>query len=164
MEIINQLYGNSALIIPHRPYNLLTGEFREKDHTRYLGNLDETWDPLAAFNEAKFLHFSDFPVPKPWLSIENETLKEHQPSCGEEENGEEGCVARDMWNGFYTDFKERRKVRLSFTIGWEFDYRSADRLLPYLREFARWERRNRGGYGFRGILSANPDEVRDGGN
>lgn len=67
MEIVNDLYKDSALILPHRPYDLLTGEFRNTDldtHDRYLGNNEERWDPSAAFKEAKFLHFSDWPFPK----------------------------------------------------------------------------------------------------
>lgn len=110
MEIVNQLYGNSALIIPHRPYNLITGEFRAKDHSPYLGNPEEAWDPVAVFNEAKFLHFSDFPVPKPWLSISEHMKTTHQPPCEVREDGSEDCAARDLWNGFYEDFKERKRV------------------------------------------------------
>lgn len=64
MEIFNELYKDSALIIPHRPYNLLTGEFRSESHTAYLGNPLEQWDPDLALSEAKYLHFSDWPVPK----------------------------------------------------------------------------------------------------
>jgi hypothetical protein len=64
MEIINNLYKDSALTIPHRPYNLLTGEFRSKNHTSYIGNSDEEWDPEKVIREAKYLHFSDWPVPK----------------------------------------------------------------------------------------------------
>ncbi|KAI9778976.1 MAG: N-acetylglucosaminyltransferase [Geoglossum umbratile] len=64
MEIVNALYKDSALVLPHRPYNLLTGEFRSKDHRAYLGNDVEPWDPDAVLREAKFLHFSDWPVPK----------------------------------------------------------------------------------------------------
>lgn len=64
MEIANNLYKESALILPHRPYDLLTGEFRGKSHEAYLGNALERWDPYAVFHEAKFLHFSDWPVAK----------------------------------------------------------------------------------------------------
>ncbi|GAT28264.1 glucose N-acetyltransferase [Aspergillus luchuensis] len=65
MDIVNRLYGDTALIIPHRPYMLLTGEFRSKDHEAYLGNADETWDADRVLEAAKYLHFSDWPVPKP---------------------------------------------------------------------------------------------------
>lgn len=67
MEIVNTLYRDSALLLPHRPYNLLTGEFRNIEpntHDKYLGNDEERWDPQAAYREAKFLHFSDWPYPK----------------------------------------------------------------------------------------------------
>ena len=30
MEIVNNLYRDSAFILPHRPYNLVTGEFARK--------------------------------------------------------------------------------------------------------------------------------------
>lgn len=64
MEIMNNLYRDSALVLPHRPYDLLTGEFRGNNHTAYLGNQLEEWDPYAVKAEAKYLHFSDWPVPK----------------------------------------------------------------------------------------------------
>lgn len=64
MEIMNNLYRDSCLILPHRPYDLLTGEFRSENHYDYLGNKEAAWDPDAALKEAKFLHFSDWPRPK----------------------------------------------------------------------------------------------------
>ena len=64
MEIMNQLYGNDSMVIPHRPYLLLTGEFRGKNHEAYLGNAHESWDAEAILKETKYLHFSDWPVPK----------------------------------------------------------------------------------------------------
>ena len=67
MEIVNKLYKDKALILPHRPYDLLTGEFAAKpedDHQKYLGDEEEQWDPDAVLEEAKYLHFSDWPMPK----------------------------------------------------------------------------------------------------
>lgn len=64
MDIVNNLYGESALILPHRPYILLSGEFRSKSHNAYLGNNFELWNATAAFEAAKYLHFSDWPLPK----------------------------------------------------------------------------------------------------
>ncbi|KAK3291532.1 glycosyltransferase family 8 protein [Chaetomium fimeti] len=109
MEIVNYLYGDSALVLPHRPYDLVSGEFREAPdkHGRYLGNADERWDAVAAFNEAKFVHFSDWPVPKPWLDIEK-TRWSKQPDCFERD-GVASCVEREIWNTLYDEFKERRK-------------------------------------------------------
>lgn len=45
MEIVNELYGKDRMIIPHRRYDLITGEFNEKEHHRYLGSKEEIWDP-----------------------------------------------------------------------------------------------------------------------
>lgn len=112
MEIVNELYLDQAMILPHRPYDLLTGEFRGDNHENYLGTDREPWDPVAVFNEAKFLHFSDWPVPKPWLSTGSYREKE-QPACVTTDNGKEDCTARMLWNGFYEDFAERRKVSSS---------------------------------------------------
>lgn len=64
MEIINSLYKDSALILPHRPYDLLTQVFRWTNHSTYLGDPEEIWDSEAVLKEAKFLHFSDWPIPK----------------------------------------------------------------------------------------------------
>ncbi|KAL8875535.1 MAG: hypothetical protein Q9198_006122, partial [Flavoplaca austrocitrina] len=64
MEIINNLYKNNALILPHRPYTMLTTEYRYKNHKDYLGSEEEPFDPEMVLKEVKFLHFSDWPMPK----------------------------------------------------------------------------------------------------
>ena len=64
MDILNTLYQDSAMILPHRPYDLLTGEFRGDDHQKYLRDQQQQWDPDAILKEAKFLHFSDWPLAK----------------------------------------------------------------------------------------------------
>ncbi|KAI1697865.1 glucose N-acetyltransferase 1 [Ditylenchus destructor] len=110
MDIVNNLYKNSALILPHRPYNLLTGEFRATNHTGYLGNSEEKWDPDVVLKEAKFLHFSDRPVPKPWISASPAMIQKQQPKCETNSTtGQEDCRNRDLWLGFYKDFKRRRQ-------------------------------------------------------
>ncbi|PIL23160.1 hypothetical protein GSI_14469 [Ganoderma sinense ZZ0214-1] len=111
IEIVNKLYGRDALVLPHRRYALLTGEFRIVDptgHAAYLGNEYEEWDPDAALKEAKFLHFSDWPMPKPRLDAPPATVLDVQPKCRKGQSGEEDCRAREMWLGFYADFKKRR--------------------------------------------------------
>ncbi|KAH7317130.1 nucleotide-diphospho-sugar transferase [Stachybotrys elegans] len=104
MEIVNDLYKDSAMVLPHRPYDLLTGEFGGDNHERYLGSDREEWDPVAVFNEAKFLHFSDWPVPKPWLPTPESTRLNKQPKCLLRD-GVEDCTEQDLWNGFYKDFQ-----------------------------------------------------------
>jgi hypothetical protein len=64
MEILNRLYNTTAQILPHRGYALLTGEFRLKSHSDYLGNGVESFDPEKILQETKYLHFSDWPASK----------------------------------------------------------------------------------------------------
>ena len=64
MDILSTLYQDSAMILPHRRYDLPTGEFRGDDHQRYLQDQQQQWDPDAISKEAKYLHFSDWPLPK----------------------------------------------------------------------------------------------------
>jgi alpha-N-acetylglucosamine transferase len=113
MEIVNNLYSRDCLILPHRRYDLLTGEFRNGgNHTNYLGNDYEAWDPEEVLREAKFLHFSDWPMPKPWLTASAGVQSEVQPKCVQDSEGKEDCRARDIWLRFYSDFKERREASL----------------------------------------------------
>ncbi|KAE8330339.1 nucleotide-diphospho-sugar transferase [Aspergillus sergii] len=110
MEIVNHLYRDSALILPHRPYGLLTGEFRSNHHTAYLGNDDEVWDPDQVFKEAKYMHSSDWPVSKPWNYTPQLIIQENQPICHNDTvSGAEDCRSRDLWLGFYSDFAQRRE-------------------------------------------------------
>ncbi|KAJ5452898.1 nucleotide-diphospho-sugar transferase [Penicillium cf. griseofulvum] len=111
MEIVNDLYKDGAFVLPHRRYDLLTGEFRSKEHAGYLGNSLEEWDPYAILNEAKFLHFSDWPVPKPWIEAPKHVIDEQQPTCDFNPltQQEDDCRALNIWLGIYDDFKTRRK-------------------------------------------------------
>ncbi|KAJ6041356.1 uncharacterized protein N7446_010753 [Penicillium canescens] len=110
MEIVNTLYKDSALIIPHRPYMILTGEFRGEIHTKYLGNDQEVWNPDKVLREAKFLHFSDWPVPKPWIRAPQEVMDHERPRCRSNATSghKDDCRDRDYWLGFYADFSRRR--------------------------------------------------------
>ncbi|KAJ4328350.1 hypothetical protein N0V84_001221 [Fusarium piperis] len=117
MEVINDLYLDSAMVIPHRPYGLLTAEFRMKDHSQYLGSNTEKWDAVAVMNEAKYVHFSDWPVPKPWVQDSAMRLQK-QPQCptADGKDTQETCVEREIWNKLYTEFAENRK-RICESVG-----------------------------------------------
>lgn len=114
MDIITQLYADSVMKLPQRPYNLLTGEFRRKTHDHYLGDSDLKWDVKHVLAEAKYLHFSDWPVPKPWIRASQEILKQQMPKCTFgwrallfKEKAD--CKERQAWWGFYMDFAVMRK-------------------------------------------------------
>ncbi|KAJ9413487.1 hypothetical protein FOXG_14149 [Fusarium oxysporum f. sp. lycopersici 4287] len=109
MEIINSLYRNNAMVLPHRRYALLTGEFRSESHAKYLGSEIEPWDPARAYSEAKLVHFSDWPLPKPWLHMDEELRLALQPNCTNTTGGAADCTARIIWNSFYKDFQMKRK-------------------------------------------------------
>ena len=106
MELVNERFEESAMVLPHRPYALLTGELRRHDHSAYLGNSKEAWDAEAALKEAKLVHFSDWPLPKPWIMWPFEGLQEMQPDCG---SSTETCAERRIWKQLYDDFRHRRR-------------------------------------------------------
>lgn len=121
MEIVNAEYGDSAMVLPHRKLVLLSGEFRAKNHEKYLGNAYEKWDPARVLQDSTILHFSDWPLPKPWIMWPRNLLTEMMPTC-ENNPGtatESGCENRKIWLELYNDFRKRRKVsRIMNSIHW----------------------------------------------
>ena len=113
MDILNKLYNESATIIPHRKYDLLTGEFRSDNHVRYLGSNEEKWDARKILKETKYLHFSDWPMPKPWLQLTpamDVKLEDILPKCEKTSETGEDCSNREVWQEIRQDFTDRRKV------------------------------------------------------
>ncbi|KAL2869420.1 nucleotide-diphospho-sugar transferase [Aspergillus lucknowensis] len=111
MELLNEFYGNSAMVLPHRQYGLISGEFRSEDHTAFLGSDDEVWDPDKVLAEAKFVHFSDWPLPKPWVMWPHQMLADILPKCKNNPGTlhESGCRDRDIWMKLYDDFRIKRR-------------------------------------------------------
>ncbi|PQE13232.1 glucose N-acetyltransferase 1 protein [Rutstroemia sp. NJR-2017a BBW] len=110
MDILLTLFPTSILAMPQRPYNLLSGEFRRKSHIEYLRNTTETWDPENILGEASYMHFSDWPIPKPWIRATKEELNRYMPSCGRSEwFGATDCRDRTVWLGLYGMYARRRK-------------------------------------------------------
>ncbi|KJX93986.1 hypothetical protein TI39_contig4229g00006 [Zymoseptoria brevis] len=115
MDLINHRFGASAMVLPHRNYALLTSEFRRENHSAYLGTINGpqeghsryTWDAKRMYAEASLVHFSDWPLPKPWIMWPHDGLAELQPDCGGAKEGT--CDEREIWKGLYADFRKRRK-------------------------------------------------------
>ncbi|KAI9831028.1 MAG: hypothetical protein M1819_005266 [Sarea resinae] len=119
MDILNDLYLDSALVLPHRQYALITGEFRAETHEKYLGNGLETWDPERAVNETKVIHFSDWPMHKPWIQTPPELREKMLPRCKTDEmTALADCRSRDLWLGFYRSFQQRRKDLCALLPEW----------------------------------------------
>ena len=117
MDILNSLFRNHILRIPQRPYNLLSGEFRRKNHAHYLrshprsSSRNQKWDPDFVLAEAKFLHYSDWPIPKPWIRATKEVLNKYMPTCVQSEwFGASDCRDRAIWLKLYYDFAVRRQA------------------------------------------------------
>lgn len=106
MEIVNTLYGANCIVIPHRKYDLLTGEFGNTDHSRYLGSEKEEWDPQEVLREAKFVHFSDWPLPKPWLGVSEMQIKAKQPNCREMVEGDVVRKRNETYTGEGTNTED----------------------------------------------------------
>lgn len=113
MDILNSRYADNALVLPHRQYGLVTGEFRSNDHRTFLGSDYEGWDPERAIADAKLIHFADWPLPKPWVMWPQKLLAQMQPRCKNNPGTyqESGCQDREVWKHIYEDFRKRRRVR-----------------------------------------------------
>ena len=113
MEILNRLYGDEAIVLPHKGYGVLTGEFRTHDHSNYLGTStpsDGGWNANTILSSTKLIHFSDWPLPKPWIMWPHTLLPEIQPRCRYLDSGiVDQCDDKKVWMGVYDEFRKRRK-------------------------------------------------------
>lgn len=110
MEVINHMFKDSAMILPHRRLALLTGEFRGKDHQKYLApnEEDEEWNAMAEVSRAYLVHFSDWPLPKPWVPHTTAQWEAALPECLKDEKERPDrpkCADRVMWESIYEDYK-----------------------------------------------------------
>ncbi|KAK0510585.1 hypothetical protein JMJ35_007017 [Cladonia borealis] len=109
MDLLNNLYKDNALVLPHRPYDLLTGEFRGEEHSKYIGDGSKSWDPDYFYKECKFLHFSDWPLPKPWIATKH-AVDEAKPPCRTDpKTNQTLCREQEIWVDAYADYRRRRK-------------------------------------------------------
>ncbi|KAI9681426.1 MAG: N-acetylglucosaminyltransferase [Caeruleum heppii] len=109
MDIVNHLYRDNALVLPHRRYDLLSGEFKSADHSRYLGNDLEAWNGEKIINETHYVHFSDWPLPKPWIQPPEGMMEKKSPRCEMAVDRVVSCRDRALWSWLYHDFAARRK-------------------------------------------------------
>ncbi|PSN71256.1 nucleotide-diphospho-sugar transferase [Corynespora cassiicola Philippines] len=117
MEVINTLFKGSAMLLPHRRLALLTGEFRTRDHQKYLSEEpDAEWNAMGETSRSVLVHFSDWPLPKPWKSRTKKQWEDALPECNPEDERDKEredrppCADRMMWEGFYTDYDDEKKA------------------------------------------------------
>ncbi|KAH6876547.1 nucleotide-diphospho-sugar transferase [Thelonectria olida] len=108
MEVINHMFRDSAMILPHRRLALLTGEFRATNHSKYLApDVDVEWNAMGEVSRAVLVHFSDWPLPKPWKKHSQKQWETVMPACPDDDVETEDkprCADRLMWTGFYEDY------------------------------------------------------------
>jgi hypothetical protein len=112
MEVVNKMFRDSAMILPHRRLALLTGEFRTTNHSTYLApDEDEEWNAMGEVSRSFLVHFSDWPLPKPWKPRTNQQWQDALPACTDddvERDDRPRCADRVMWTGFYETYDEER--------------------------------------------------------
>lgn len=143
MEIINKFFNDLLLqqqdykigILPHKNYGVLTGEFKEKHHYRfiiepqYLPFINkyspQEWNVSEIKSNIRLIHFSDSPIPKPWEDQNNyDHYNELKIYCAQDLDVEEynrqfpsqfkprltmDCEAVDAWNSFMNEFNQNRQ-------------------------------------------------------
>ncbi|KAF9874585.1 hypothetical protein CkaCkLH20_07722 [Colletotrichum karsti] len=112
MDLVNSMFKDSATILPHRRLALLTGEFRDSDHQKYLAPGNDRWDPVKEASNAYLVHFSDWPMPKPWEPRTKAQWEAALPGCTDEganSTDQPQCADRLVWTGFYEDYDADRK-------------------------------------------------------
>ncbi|KAH7129789.1 glucose N-acetyltransferase [Dactylonectria estremocensis] len=118
MEIVNRMFAKSAMILPHRRLALLSGEFRASDHSRYLApNEGVEWNAMGEVSRAYLVHFSDWPLPKPWKHRTKQQWENALPACPDDDVEKEDrprCADRVMWTGLYEDYDNGKKTFCTF--------------------------------------------------
>lgn len=112
MDIVNDLYAGNAMLLPNEDW-VVSGEFRRKNHDAYTGEKGKIWDAKEVMKRAKYVHFSDWPFPKPWHQSEFWQRQETMPKCVSKVDGTQDCKDQETWLWLYEDFKDRRMVSLA---------------------------------------------------
>lgn len=93
MKIINNLYGDTAMVLPYKEYGLTSTEFAplggtQRNHSTYLGD-----------------------ATKPWFKSALEIIESVRPPCAMNpgEHSFMACREYEIWKGLHEDFKTGRK-------------------------------------------------------
>ena len=136
MEIINQLamseeYKRSTGILPWKRYLILTGIFRDPTSYFYTTakpvrseneilsvtefNEHGTWSARKVYDEAYYIHFSDWPIPKPWVDDKGVQVGMHGPKCRDPlldpaKKADGDCEEVQVWREIYRAFRDEMSV------------------------------------------------------
>lgn len=120
MELINDVFGATAMVLPHRGLAMLSGELRQSEHSRYLGEDADDWNTERELQESHLIHFSDWPLPKPWLHRTHAQWDEALPKCPDEVEGSGekvvDCPERQAWTNLYASYDFARQETCRFLL------------------------------------------------
>lgn len=111
MEVINRFANSTAMILPHQKYLLLSSLFRGQSRESYLGtaNISHFWDAKEELDTAFYIHFSDFPIPKPWQQDRSDVgkaaLAKPVATCLTVGESDPDCISGRIWQGLYDEFQ-----------------------------------------------------------
>ncbi|KAM0521804.1 hypothetical protein ACHAPE_002365 [Trichoderma viride] len=58
MELLNKLYHDTATVLPHWPYTMMSSELYETNHTLYLGSDAKEWTSMAVMSQVRMVRIS----------------------------------------------------------------------------------------------------------
>ncbi|CCF56658.1 hypothetical protein KAFR_0B03610 [Kazachstania africana CBS 2517] len=109
-----------VMVLPFGRYGLLTGSLRNKNHYSMISNdilgykrMDNDGNELLGLDksvaDAKYIHFSDYPIGKPWHYV---SIKEFEcvPDAETAEDLDQETKACNIWNSFYDTFIQARSI------------------------------------------------------
>lgn len=109
----------SIVVLPFIRYGLLTSSLRTPSHYKLLANdvlgyergSDQLQDLSTILDKAKYFHFSDWPMGKPWAYSSDEGL---QCTIKGENNEDQNAVVEEKmceyWDAIYRNYLNSRKV------------------------------------------------------
>ncbi len=98
---VQHLFEPSVLVLPYTKYGLLTGSINDKRSQEILKNGIIGYDRAESdsIKDAKFIHFSDYPLSKPWLYSSTDDIQ-----CKHDGYSEEMCK---YWKSLYSEYLEK---------------------------------------------------------
>lgn len=118
---VRKLFKPEVLVLPFAKYGLLTGSLKNPKHYSMISNdvlgyknLNENGDEITrnlndAVTYSKYMHFSDYPIGKPWVY---QSIKDIE--CNVEKEKSRGLElepqACNVWNSVYESYMQTREI------------------------------------------------------
>lgn len=99
-EVLRLGLASDTIVLPRQKYILSTSDLQRV-----------VPEQLQSLLIQPLVHFSDPPLPKPWVMWPNSLMMQVRPKCVVEPDTphESGCEAREMWMKLYDDYRKRRR-------------------------------------------------------